>query len=141
MRVIKPHPHIRFVATGNTNGSGDESGLNQGTMIQNSANYDRFGMVINKKYMDRKAESQILQNQCKLEAADADKMVDFATSIRQASDGAKMRDTFSPRSLFYVCMIGVLRGAFITGLNLSFFYMLSKFVRENNTNNAQRIFG
>jgi len=141
MRVIKPHPHFRFVATGNTNGSGDESGLYQGTMIQNSANYDRFGMVINKKYMDRKAESQILQNHCKLVAADADKMVDFATSIRQAYDGAKMSDTISPRALINASKIGVMRGSFITGLNLSFINKLSKIDREVASGIAQRIFG
>lgn len=141
LRVIKPHAQFRFVATGNTNGSGDETGLYQGTMIQNSANYDRFGMVINKKYMDKKAESQILQNHCKLVQADADKMVDFATSIRQAYDGAKMSDTISPRALINASRIGVMRGSFIQGLNLAFINKLSKIDREVASGIAQRIFG
>jgi cobaltochelatase CobS len=141
MRVIKPHPQFRFVATGNTNGSGDESGLYQGTMIQNSANYDRFGMVINKKYMDKKAESQILQNHCKLVPADADKMVEFANLVRQSYDGAKMSDTISPRALINASKIGVMRGSFIQGLNLSFINKLSKIDREVAGGLAQRIFG
>jgi cobaltochelatase CobS len=141
MRVIKPHPNFRFVATGNTNGSGDESGLYQGTLIQNSANYDRFGMVVNKKYMDKKAESQILQNHCKLTPGDADKMVEFATLVRQSYDGAKLSDTISPRTLIFASRIGVMRGSFRQGLALSFINKLSKIDREVADGLAQRIFG
>ena len=39
----------------NTNGSGDETGLYQGTLIQNSANYDRFGMEDGRGWMARLA--------------------------------------------------------------------------------------
>jgi cobaltochelatase CobS len=141
MRIVKPHPMFRFVATGNTNGSGDETGLYQGTLIQNSANYDRFGMVINKKYMNETAESQILQNHCKLVKADADLMVKFASSVRQAYDGAKLSDTISPRTLIYASRIGVIRGDFRMGLNLSFINKLAKVDREVADGLAQRIFG
>jgi len=141
LRVIKPHKDFRFVATGNTNGSGDESGLYQGTLIQNSANYDRFGMVINKKYMDKRAESQILQNHCKLVPADADKMVEFANLVRQSYDAAKISDTISPRTLIYASKIGVMRGSFRQGLQLSFINKLSKIDREVADGLAQRIFG
>ena len=141
MRVIRPHPNFRFVATGNTNGSGDETGLYQGTLIQNSANYDRFGIVINKKYMDRKAEAQILQNHCKLTPGDAEKMVDFATQVRQAYDGAKISDTISPRTLIYAAKVGVMRGSFREGLMLSFINKLCKIDREVADGLAQRVFG
>lgn len=140
-RIVKPHPNFRFVATGNTNGSGDETGLYQGTLIQNSANYDRFGMVIHKKYMDKVAESQILQNHCKLVKADADKMVEFATLVRVAYDGAKLSDTISPRTLINASRIGVMRGSFRQGLSLSFINKLSKVDREVSDGLAQRIFG
>lgn len=140
MRIVKPHPNFRFVATGNTNGSGDETGLYQGTLIQNSANYDRFGVVIHKKYMDKAAESQILQNHCKLIKADADKMVEFAGLVRTAYDGAKLSDTISPRTLIYASKIGIMRGSFRQGLNLSFINKLSKVDREIADGLAQRIF-
>jgi cobaltochelatase CobS len=140
-RIIKPHPNFRFVATGNTNGSGDETGLYQGTNIQNSANYDRFGMVIHKQYMKKSAESLILQNRVGLVKEDADKMVEFASLVREAYDGAKISDVISPRTLIYAAKIGVKRGSFRQGITLSFINKLSKVDREVTDGLAQRIFG
>jgi cobaltochelatase CobS len=139
-RVIKPHPNFRFVATGNTNGSGDETGLYQGTSLQNSANYDRFGMVIHKQYMKKQFESLILQKRCGLRADDADKLVDFAALVREAYDGAKISDVISPRTLIYAAKIGVKRGSWRQGLQLSFINKLSKVDREVCDGLAQRIF-
>lgn len=141
LRIVKPHPNFRFVATGNTNGSGDETGLYQGTSIQNSANYDRFGMVIHKQYMKKAAESKILQNRVGLVKEDADKMVEFASLVREAYDGAKISDVISPRTLIYAAKIGVKRGSFRQGITLSFINKLSKVDREVCEGLAQRIFG
>lgn len=141
LRIIKPHLMFQFCATGNTNGGGDETGLYQGTMIQNSANYDRFGMVINKKYMDKKAESQILQNHCNMAKEDADKMVEFATLVRQAYDGAKISDTISPRTLIYASKIGIMRGSYRHGLTSSFGNKLNRVDKEVCDGLAQRVFG
>jgi cobaltochelatase CobS len=44
-RYVEPHKRFAFIGTGNTNGSGDETGLYQGTNIQNAANFSRFGIV------------------------------------------------------------------------------------------------
>ncbi len=140
-RIIKPHPNFRFCATGNTNGSGDETGLYQGTNLQNSANYDRFGMVIHKQYMKKADESRILQNQVGLTKEDADKLVEFAALVRDAYDGAKISDVISPRTLIYASKIGVKRGSFRQGLTLSFTNKLSKIDREVVDGLAQRIFG
>ncbi|WP_297478262.1 MoxR family ATPase [Ferrovum sp.] len=141
LRIIKPHPDFRFVATGNTNGNGDETGLYQGTSLQNSANYDRFGMVIHKQYMKKQAESKILQNRVGLVQEDADKMVEYAALIREAYDGAKISDVISPRTLIYAAKIGVKRGSFRQGVTLSFINKLTKVDREVCDGLAQRIFG
>jgi cobaltochelatase CobS len=140
-RLIKAHPNFRFVATGNTNGSGDETGLYQGTNLQNSANYDRFGMVIEKKYMPKKAESEILQRRCRLVEADADKLVEFATLVRDAYSGSKIGDTISVRSLINAADIGIRRGSFKLGTQLSFSNKLSRVDKEVVEGLAQRVFG
>ena len=140
-RIVRPHPNFRFMATGNTNGSGDETGLYQGTNLQNSANYDRFGMVIHKQYMKKAAESQILQNKVGLVKEDADKMVDFAALVREAYDGAKISDVISPRTLIFAAKIGLKRGSFRQGITLSFINKLTKLDREVVDGLAQRVFG
>lgn len=65
-RVIEPHPEFRFFATGNTNGTGDNTGLYQGTSIQNMANYERFGIVHRVDYMPEVLEREILLNKTPL---------------------------------------------------------------------------
>jgi cobaltochelatase CobS len=43
--VITPHPKFRLVATGNSAGNGDQSGLYQGVLRQNLAFLDRFRLM------------------------------------------------------------------------------------------------
>lgn len=140
-RIIKPHSNFRFCATGNTNGSGDESGLYQGTNLQNSANYDRFGAVIYKDYMAKKDESEILQRRVSLVKEDADRLVEFATLVRNAYDGSKISDTISPRALINAAKIGLCRTSFVHGIQLAFSNKLSRVDKEVVDGLAQRVFG
>jgi len=140
-RVIKPHPQFRFVATGNTNGSGDETGLYQGTNIQNAANYDRFGVVIQMTYMPKRQEMQILINQSGLMKEDAERFVSFASLVREAFDGGKLSSTISPRTLITASRLGIKKGSWVAGLNLSFANKLSKIDREVVDGLMQRVFG
>lgn len=140
-RVITPHPNFRFAATGNTNGSGDDTGLYQGTLIQNAANYDRFGMVIEKKYMAKELEAQIVEHQGGIGKKDAIKLVDFATKVRESFQANKISNTISPRTLINAARIGVRRGNMRTGIALSYGNKLNKVDREVVDGIAQRIFG
>lgn len=140
-RIIKPHPNFRFCATGNTNGSGDETGLYQGTNLQNSANYDRFGSVIYKSYMKKADESMILQKRIGLTPIDADKLVDYANLVREQYAASKISDTISPRSLINGAMIGLRRNDYKHGLKLAFSNKLSKVDKQVVEDLAQRVFG
>lgn len=140
-RIIRPHPNFRFMATGNTNGCGDETGLYQGTSIQNAANYDRFGMVLQVRYMKPDLEERILVNQAGIDKGDAKKIVDFANRVRESYDGNKISSTISPRTLINAAKLGFRRGSFRTGVGLSFTNKLSRVDREVVDGLAQRIFG
>lgn len=57
--VIHPHEDFRFIATGNTNGGGDRTGLFQGTLQQNAALMDRM-WVVEVGYATHEQEEAIL---------------------------------------------------------------------------------
>jgi len=139
-RIVRPHPNFRFIATGNTNGSGDETGLYQGTNIQNAANYDRFHMVLEIKYMKAALEVQVLINQAKIDKADAEKLVDFANRVRESYDGNKISTPISPRTLIASSQIGLRKGSYRAGIMLAFANKLSRVDKEVVDGLSQRIF-
>lgn len=139
-RVIRPHANFCFVATGNTNGQGDESGLYQGTNIQNSANYERFGVVEEMEYMNKKLEIALVSQRGDIPALDAEKLVDFATRIRTEFDSGKIGNPISPRSLIYAARIGAARGDYLIGLQKAFINRLSSTDREAANQVGQRVF-
>lgn len=107
--LIKPHPMFRFVATANTNGSEDETGLYQGTVRQNMAFMDRF-FITNVDYPDKDTEFKVLKK-ANLELPDEilEKMLDLANDVRACFQGRKTLEvgvslssievTFSTRTL------------------------------------------
>lgn len=140
-RIIKPHPNFRFWANGNTNGAGDQSGLYPGTTVQNSANYDRFGMVIEMKYMSPKKEVQIVMNRSGVSLQEATKLVGFANDIRKQFEARRISDTISTRGLIFIANIGLRRGSMSLGVQLSFANKLTAVDRAVVTGIAQRLYG
>ncbi|NMU52996.1 AAA family ATPase, partial [Vibrio parahaemolyticus] len=59
--IIIPHNKFRFIATGNSAGSGDQTGLYQGVLQQNLAFLDRF-RIIEATYAEPSVEEAILEN-------------------------------------------------------------------------------
>jgi cobaltochelatase CobS len=120
-RVIKPHPHFRFVATGNTNGSGDDTGLYQGTTVQNTAAYSRFGVTINVQYPERQVEKQVIMRQVGISEAQSEKFVDFAAKVRSSYQAGDVSAPISPRELINAAKLGLVYGGkWIKGLELAF---------------------
>lgn len=139
-RVIRPHPDFRICATGNTNGQGDDTGLYQGTNMQNAANYERFGVVEQMPYMEKKLEARLVSQQASIPLKDAEKLVDFASRVRAEFDGGRLGNPISPRSLIYAAQIGVARSNYRIGLEKAFINRLSATDRESASQLAQRVF-
>lgn len=141
-RKIVPHPDFRFVATGNTNGIGDETGLYQGTIMQNAANYSRFGITEEVRYMTPEIETNVLQSKAKLRKADAIRIVKFGNSIREQFADGKISMTVSPRELINAAELGVAYGGnWAQGLELSFANRLSRVDKQVVAGLLQRMFG
>lgn len=139
-RRITPHERFAFIGTGNTNGSGDETGLYQGTNIQNAANFSRFGIVSNVKYMSKDAEINMLINAGIVDEY-AEKMVKFAGIVRDGYEEHNISQPIGPRELLLSAKIGMMRGDFVTGIERSFINKLPSASAQAAREVVQKIFG
>ncbi len=102
--VIEPLHGFRFVATGNTSGAGDRTGLYQGTLRQNLAFMDRF-WVVSVPSPDPDLEKTILKRTCpSLPDLIRDKTIAVANEIRhlflgENGEESAIEVTMSTRSL------------------------------------------
>ena len=105
--IIHPHSMFRFVATANTNGASDESGLYQGTLRQNLAFMDRFWLC-EIGYPDPESEVKLLERLApSLPEGLRQTMVDYANHVRRLfqgegdnqQPGETIEVTFSTRTL------------------------------------------
>jgi cobaltochelatase CobS len=140
-RKIVPHPNFRMVATGNTNGVGDETGLYQGTLVQNAANYSRFGITEEVTYMAAAEEVAVLVSRCAIDKTSAGKIVKLANDVRKMFREGQITMTVSPRELINAVDLGIaFGGAWDTGLKLAFANRLSRIDRQVVGEVLQRIF-
>lgn len=140
-RVVKPHKNFRFVATGNTNGGGDDTGLYQGTQMQNAANYSRFAITIRVDYMPEKQEIAVVAAQGGIHQDDAKKLVELADHVRKSYSQGDISVTISPRELINAATWGRVLGAeWKKGLELAYTNRLNNQDRLVVENMMQRIF-
>jgi len=139
-RVVHPHPNFRFLANGNTNGTGDSTGIYQGTQLQNAANYERFAVVQRVEFMDASIEKRILISRCGLGSKDADHFIKFASLIRQEVDKSSISTPITPRSLINAARLGIVKGDFKVGLSLAYINRLPPVEQEVARQLVQRIF-
>lgn len=102
--VIRPHELFRFVATANSSGCGDDTGLYQGVLRQNLAFMDRF-VVFKADYLPEKTEAGLIKKLAPTLPDDVvDKYIAYANAVRAAFTGgsgavAAVSVTMSTRTL------------------------------------------
>jgi cobaltochelatase CobS len=102
--IIRPHPKFRLIATGNSAGSGDQTGLYQGVLQQNLAFLDRF-RVLEAGYAPFDIEAEILEAVAPvLPEAFRERMIRVANDIRRlfignGDTGTELSLTMSTRTL------------------------------------------
>jgi cobaltochelatase CobS len=146
MAIVAPHKDFRFMATGNTNGSGDETGLYQGTQIQNAANYSRFGVTIKLDYQKPEAEKEIITRRVgAMPAADMDSLMEFVKLVRNGYDDKSITNTISTREIIKVARFAILRGKdgpnWDYAVKHAFTNRMSSIDAGAINNLAQRVFG
>jgi MoxR-like ATPase len=97
--VVKAHPSFRIIATANTLGRGDESGLHGGRTVLDEAFLDRFGVTIRADYPDVETEVRILVSKSGIDEGTARRMVQCATAVREALERGECHCTLSTRRL------------------------------------------
>jgi MoxR-like ATPase len=99
-KLISLHPENSIIATANTCGMGDDTGLySQGTRIQNYAQINRFAMTVILDYLDAKQEQKILMNRFggDIEEWEAEAIVKAINAVREAFVNGQLSAPLSTR--------------------------------------------
>jgi len=140
--IIAPHPDFRIVATANTLGNGDDTGLYSGTQILNEAFKDRFATVIYLDYPDEKSEHAILaQKVSSLKKADIKRLVKCARHVREAAKREECYCSFSTRRLLALARKYAQLGNLTQALELTVLNKLGRDDRRTVQEIAQRHLG
>lgn len=97
-KTITPHPDFRLVATGNTVGAGDDTGMFASANVLDSATIDRFKTTVNMTYMPAAQEQAMLKAKVPgLSAALAKNITSLAKLVRDGCGAGNITATMSPR--------------------------------------------
>lgn len=108
--VVSPAEGFRFIATANSNGAGDSTGMYQGILRQNMAFLDRFYMV-ELGYPDEEIEKTILTKITPNLALEIrDRMVKIANEVRELFVKGEVEVTFSTRTLTRWARVAAFQG-------------------------------
>jgi cobaltochelatase CobS len=129
--VIRPHPNFRLIATANTLGHGDESGLYTGTKVLNAAFLDRFSAVFKMSYLPPDLEARIVQQKVPDSGESLTrKLVKIAGDVRRAIAEEELFCTFSTRRLIDLARKHVHLGDLKAALELTVLNKLAESDRQ-----------
>jgi cobaltochelatase CobS len=110
-------------------------------LIQDAANFSRFGVTIKVGYMSADAEKALLIAKTGVQKSDADDLVRWAGLIRESFDGGRIGMTVGPREILHAAKIGMAFADFKKGINLAIVNRFNSIDSEIATEIMQRIYG
>jgi cobaltochelatase CobS len=137
--VIQPHRNTRVVATGNTHGRGDESGMYSGTNVLNRAFLNRFRVWYKVEYPSRKVYKKIIENEG-VSSEIAGTLATLAHEINSSFSNGTLTETFSLRDAREVAKItNILEGNVTQALKVTLMNRLSS-IEQASVNEMFRRF-
>lgn len=121
--LITAHKDFRVVATANTFGAGDDTGLFRTTNVMSVPDRQRFPIKVKMDYLPADAEVKVLLKEFPdLEKKEAKKFVQVANSIREKFKTGELDEALSPRELLawvdtFMAIGDVQTAAYFTFLN------------------------
>lgn len=98
--VLEPHAHFRLLATANTVGLGDASGMYHGTHPLNQGQLDRWQLIATLNYLSPEQETAIILKKLpQLDELTARRMVELANLTRTGFMGGDISTLMSPRTV------------------------------------------
>ncbi len=99
-RYVHPHDMFRIIATGNTNGQGDDSGIYQGSRPQSMAFLDRFTIWMDVKYLSKDDERKLLKDYVPTISEDqTNGILKYVEEHRNAFEKGEVIQPLSPRGI------------------------------------------
>jgi len=116
-RLVHPNPHFRIVATANTVGSGDASGMySAGVKVQSRASINRYSVFIEVGYMPPAQEMKVVKSHVpSISTTLHDTIYQFVKLYRTAFKQGTITTPMSPRNTIVLGKIG----SFYEGLGLT----------------------
>lgn len=105
--VVKPHPNFRAIATGNTQGRGDETGMFAGTNVLNRAFLNRYRVWYKVDYPSEGIYRKIIENEG-VNSSVARVIARLAKEINNAFMNGTLTETFSLRDAREVAKVAEL---------------------------------
>jgi cobaltochelatase CobS len=138
---IYPHKDCILVATGNTNGMGDDTGLYTSTTVQSFATMNRYRMFLNMDYIAEEDEIAMLKSRFpKIPENTIGEMVKVANMIRAGFKEGKITAVISTRQLVNWGMWLTMNGEPGRSFKLAFQNQLSKMDSDVVAQLYQRVF-
>jgi cobaltochelatase CobS len=146
-RVLRPHPAFRLLATANTVGLGDTTGLYHGTQQINQGQLDRWNLVVSLNYLPHDQETAIVLSKVPTYNKDEDGRRTIASMVRVADlsragfMAGDISTVMSPRTVITWAENARIFGDVGTAFRLTFLNKCDELERTTVAEYYQRCFG